>query len=337
MFFSFFSSAAGAQATGDLYDYLVQDVCVDSGGGVVAGDPANCAHHRDIAINEYSPYIVTDFDSANGATYSATNSFPVRGTDGFVRVLVSKSLIGGFTPSFQFSFNEARDGFDLIDLSYSAYASFIRTSDGGCFDQIWSRSANYSSVAQRAGGWVLFPYNPAPAYWAQSTAISNSTYHVQLTPNRPGCSNGSSTARTYWNAPAPYQFETGKWLTAIRSDHFAATNLSQQNNALERYYFTREYGYTRWEAWVPRGRCYQERGASAPICHPEQADYPLRSRCNVMNVSSTGYAGLDIWGGQYWVRTDCRDQTNYIALATPVRMLTPSMANTNGISDIAGQ
>ncbi|MDF0545500.1 hypothetical protein PX699_24370 [Sphingobium sp. H39-3-25] len=327
-------SPAHAQAHPELYDYLTQDVCLNSSGAVVAGDPATCPNRRNIGLYENSPYIVTDFDSVTGATYSATNSFPVLGTDGYTRIMVSKNLQGGFNSNFQFSFSEARDGYDLIDVTFTTSASFIRTSDGGCYDQIWSRSASYSTPGARAGGWRLFPLPSAPSSWPQTNSATHATYHIQLTPNRPGCVSGSSIGRTYWNAPAQYQFETGKLLTAIRSDHFAAENLSQQNNALERYYFTKEYGYTRWEAWIPRSRCYQERGTTAPICHPESTNYPLQSRCKVMNVSSTGHPGLDRWGNQDWVRVDCRDQTNYVALNTPQIMLDTVMAQTNGVVDI---
>lgn len=329
------NTAAVAQSSSELYDYLVQDVCVDSSNNVISGDPLSCSVHRNINIGEPSPYIVTDFDkSNNNMTYSATNSIPVQGADGNTKVLISKSLAQNFNPGFAFSFQEYRDGYDLIDISNSSYASYVRTSDGGCYDQIWSRTGSAANMASRAGGWILFPYANAPSAWPSSSSVNVKTYHVQLTPNRPGCTNGSSTGVTYWNNPNPFRFETNKVMTAIRSVHFASTQLGQSNNAMEKYYYTKEYGYTRWEAWIPQSRCFSERGSSAAACHPESSSYPLNGRCSVLNTNSSPYPGLDTFGNQNWVMVDCRDQTNYISLSNPQIMLDDQMAQINGIVDI---
>jgi len=329
-------SPARAGANAELLDYLIQDVCVNASDIAIAGDPASCGSRRNIRIGEPSPYIVTDFDRGNNnATYFAMNSFPVLGMDGTVKVMHAKSGQGNFTANYAFNFDVARDGYDFTDTTNSGYASFVRTSDGGCYDQIWSRNGSAASMIDRAGGWILFAFAGLPSNWAQTNIAHPTTYHVQLTPNRPGCQNGHSTGTTYWNAPAAYQFETYKVLTAIRSDHFANDTLSQSGNALERYYFTKEYGFTRWEAWMPQSRCFSERGSGDPSCHPENAAaYPLQGRCSIMNTSSTGIPGLDAWGGQYWVRVDCRDQTNYIAINTPMIMLDNVMAQNDGYVDI---
>ncbi|WDD91629.1 hypothetical protein Bsp3421_001565 [Burkholderia sp. FERM BP-3421] len=320
-------SAAHAGATRELRDYLIQDVCVDADDNPIAGDPASCPSHRDMRVGERSPYLLTDFDHNSGAAYQSTNSIPVLGADGTTKVLVMKNLQGGFDSRFRFSFSEVRDGYDLIDLDNSSYASFIRTSDPGCRDQIWSRTGGAGSIAERAGGWILFPFQGPPSGWPPSSSIYHPTYHIQVTQPAPaGCGDGNSTGVTYWNGPGAYQFESGKVMTAIRSDHFAATTLSQRNNALERYFFTKEYGMTRWEAWIPRSRCYAERGAQDPSCHPETDNEPLRARCKVLNVSGTGHAGLDRWGDQDWVRVDCRDASRYVALDTPQYLLDDQIA-----------
>ena len=327
-----------AQGGEELIDYLTQDVCIDSAGNAIAGDPANCGAHRNINIGEHSPYILTDVDhNNNGATYFAFNSIPVHATDNTLKILISKSGQGNFDSSYTYNFDAARDGYDLIDQTFNSYASIIRTSDGGCYDQIWSHDGSAASVADRAGGWILFPYAGAPSSWSPSNFADVTTYHVQITQglSNPACVNGNSAGVTFWNAPASYTFETGKTLTAIKELHFAAADLSQQNNALELYYFTKEYGATRWEAWQPQSLCFSQNGNDAPICHPENAaTYPLQGRCSVLDVSSTGVPGIDTWGGQNWIRYDCRDLTNYIALNTPQLMLDNTMAQNDGIVDI---
>jgi len=73
----------------------------------------------------------------------------------------------------------------------------------------------------------------------------------RLSPDRPAsCAavsqDSSGSTRGVWNPPALTTFEHApKPLFAIVTYHFAAKDLSQTNNALERYYFTREYGFTR--------------------------------------------------------------------------------------------
>lgn len=346
-------SVVQAQTSDELYDYLVQDVCTDAAGNIVANDPANaalCQNRRNILLGEKSPYILTDRyflgsnDPKNGATYQAINSIPVRATDGTIKIFYPKIIQGPFSSSYQFtSFVESRDGLDLADITNSNYVSFIRTSDGTCYDQIWSKSYNYASPVQRAGGWIIFPYAGIPSSWAPINSVNVATYHVQLTPNRPNCANGNSTGVTYWNSPFYYQYNSGKILNTLVSAHYASTNLSSTNNALERYFFTKEYGFTKWEAWVPQTRCINENMNNGQIakCYPGVANYlaveiarDVAGRCNNFGTPETGESSVAQWGYQNWVRIDCRDLTNFIALDTPIRLLTSDMANTNGVVDI---
>lgn len=361
---------AQSRASAELYDYLVQDVCLDDAGEVVKGDPAKCTSKRNIQLGEPSPYIVTDWDTATRVSYAAWNSIPVRGEDGNTRVIVSKSLLGKYDANYTFTYNEAVDGYDLIDLNYSSYASIIRTSDGGCLDQVFaprlarnlargtrfnrrrafSRSLLNSPKA-RAGGWILFPFAAVPSEWPQTNSHIHRNTRTPLQ-SESGCNAGGKVGVTFWNAPAPYTFEGNedgvrKTLTAIRSDHFGSRNLSSGGNALERFYFTREYGMTRWEAWIPRSRCVRETnrvpaGQLRSTCFPEVEDRApaagpqlnLRVRCKDMNVSSTGHPDVERWGDQDWVRVDCRDMTRYVELSKPVLMLDRRMAQINGVDDI---
>lgn len=316
----------------ELLNYLISDVCLNSAGEVVAGDPFTCVNRRNLQIGENIPYIVTDLNTAsNNTNYQAMVSQPFVGTDGHLKIVNFKSLKGPHKANYLFQFNVQRDGFDLIDVSNSGYASFIRTSDPGCYDQLWSPSSNVSSIATRAGGWLLFPLNIPTV----SGNVLNTTFNTPLSPSRPAsCQGGNSSGVTAWDPPQLYTFETRKVMKALKSYHFAASNLAQSNNALELYYFTKEYGFTRWEAWIPQSRCFAERGSENPACHPDWSLNALRGRCSVMNVSATGQPGIDLWGGQTWVRVDCRDQTNYIALTTPQIFMDRVVAQNNGVVDL---
>jgi hypothetical protein len=299
-------------------NYAIQDVCVDSQDRVIAGDPATCALKRDVRIGEKIPYILTDYDFVWGVNYQAVSSFPVVGADNTVKVMVSKNNKTRHDFNFVFDYQEARDGYDLIDLSGSILA-FIRTSDGGCFDQKISMNRTV-----RNQGWQIFPQNMSSGSNVHNTTIE------RLTPYRPAncAAISSGTAYDVWNAPVPVAFESGKVLTAQVNYHFAAQNLSAVENALERYYFTKEYGFTKWEAWIPKARCFRDKGAGNPECEPKtNPNHFMRGRCNPATSE-------DIWGGQVWVRLDCRDTTFYQAIATPAIQLSPLMGTMNGLIDV---
>ncbi len=314
-------------ASGDqALDFVIGDVCVDQNNHVIAGDPAVCASHRNIQIGEKFPYLVSDFDTTNGQRYQANFSYPVPGVDGTLKVMTAKNLQGPLDSSFQFRFDPSRDGYDLMETT-SGNFSFIRTSDGGCYDQAWQ-----SNLTQLSGGWILFQPN------AGSGSSSHPRWHVELTDSAPaGCAtNFADHVLDVWNAPAPVTFESKKTLSSIVTYDFYSDQLSAKNTGMERYYFTREYGFTRWEAWIPLSRCQDPNFAGSPaatgqgvLCDPNNPANPISHRCSNSNIS-----GLDSWGGQTWVRVDCRDTTNYLALNQPVIPLDGSMAQSTHRVDI---
>lgn len=321
------------RADPELLDYLIQDVCLDARGQPAPGDPALCARRRNLQVGEPTPYLVRDFDAAipGHLGYQASTSFPVRGADGGAMVMVVKNLASGFAPDFKFEFSPARDSFDLIDVSHGHFASVIRTSDGGCFDQAFTGVERPRGLADRSGGWILFPLDSAPSHWPAQSIREGRTWKLQLTRDVGACANSTALGLTRWTAPATVTFETGRKLKAIRSDHFASTRLGDANNALERFYFTREYGFSRWEAWLPLERCQADLRDGR--CKAGRADYALLSRCAELDRAAKQTPGLMRLGGQDWVRVDCRDQTRYTPLARPQLML-GSLARQNGLVDL---
>lgn len=327
------SSPRAQPAGSEILDYLIQDVCVDTRGRAVAGDPATCGSHRDLKLGERLPYLVTDFDRRHGISLGSMSSIPVRGSDGKLMVLVTKDLNGRYTPDFNFSYSRDRVAFDLIDLSHSSYASIVRTFDGGCFDQLLARNGRAARMADRAGGWILVPLSPAPSRWTRDGSLRLTTWRRQLDAARPQCASNHATGITRWARPFVYTFESGKRLRALRSDHFASAELRQPENSFERFYLTREYGTTRWESWWTVAYCRKTLGAGSPRCG-QSRDNALQSRCSVLRLPSNPVAGIESWGGQPWVRMDCRDSTRYVALNKPQLPLGPEMGRGHGVVDI---
>ena len=325
--------AAQGSPSAEALDYLIQDVCIDSAGKAVSGDPASCPRHRNLRTGERLPFAVTDYDRQARISYGSMSSIPVRSTGGRQMILVTKSLKGRYSPDYAFDFSRARDAFDLIDVSHSRFASIVRTFDGGCFDQILSRDGQYRKMESRAGGWVLFPLSPPPSEWPLRSSARVTTYRTQLTKAGPQCASNHATGLTAWSRPTPLTFETGKVLSAIRSDHFAAENLGQPLNSFERFYFTREYGMSRWESWWTVAHCRRTLGAGSPRCGQSPAN-GLRSRCSVLRLPDNEVAGIEQHGGQDWVRMDCRDSTRYVALRRPQLPPSPDIARGAGLVDI---
>lgn len=327
-------TSRGIQQQSEVLDYLIQNVCVDASLEPVAGDPASCPRHRDLEVGEALPYVVTDFDQSIGRSLSFMSSVPALGTDGKLKIVVVKSLEGGYNPDYSFTFKPERDAFDLIDVSHSAYASIIRTFDGGCFDQIFARSGGRRDLGGRAGGWVLFPLAPAPSAWGSNGSLRLTTFRMQVTPAGPRCADNQGSGVTSWAGPQTLRFESGKSLTAIRSDHFAAADITQPENSFERFILTREYGMTRWESWWTRAHCVKTLGEESTRCRPEAPSAPLRVRCGAMTLPGNPVPGLERRGGQDWIRMDCRDTTRYVPLKRPQLPLSPEIARGGGLVDI---
>ncbi len=305
---------------GDYLDFLISDVCVDANDVPVSGDPYTCATHRNIRIGERLPYIVTDLDQGLNIRYQMLSSIPVVGTDEKLKILVTKNGHGNLGPNFRYNLNGAV-AYDLIDPN-STVASIIRTYDGGCFDQLI-----YHDDTKRQGGWPLFSQGLFDGSFRHSILMRRIQPSLPATCPRIGRSVGDTLS--VWNRPVSVRFESGKTMNSIVTYHFGHYSLGRVNNALERFYFTKEYGFTRWEAWIPKQKCLDE-GGDLSRCDPLASNNSLRQRCN----PTSPIPGVDSWGGKEWVRVDCRDSTFEVILTKPFIHVDFTQATTNGVKDI---
>ncbi|WP_198045922.1 hypothetical protein [Novosphingobium aquimarinum] len=285
------NDAPAAKSRSPLADFLIQNVCVDEAGATTGEDPASCLRSRDLQSGEVPPFLLTDYDKAYGGTrYQAVTSVPT--PEG--RVRVSKHMGDDLAAEF----DPASDGYDIIEQDGN-YVSFIATYDQQCGEQRLSGAGSDD-------GWLLFPNRPLGEAGSRRQDMT-----VERIDARAACPSGERMSRVggkqivaYWEAPHTVSFESGKTLTTIVSEHHAHHDLSQSNNAIERFYFTREYGLSRWEAWIPKSRCIEERGQGDPLrmCDPDDPENFLRGRCAPDD-------GTAMRGGQQWIRIDCRDTT----------------------------
>lgn len=288
------SNAPTAEPRSPLDEFLIQNVCLDEADAVTAEDPANCARSRNLRFDEVPPYLLTDYDKAHGGKrYQAVTSVTL--PDG--RVRVSKHMGNDLAAAF----DPTSDGYDIIELQ-GDYVSFVATYDQQCGEQRFSGAGS-------GDGWLLFP-SRAPAH----PGSRRQDMIVERRDPPPACPSRQSVSRAggrqivaHWTAPQSFRFESGKALTTIVSEHRAHHDLSRPENAIERFYFTREYGVSRWEAWVPKNRCLAERGQGDPLrmCDPDDPENFLRGRCGSEDGTATR-------GGQQWIRIDCRDTTFHL-------------------------
>lgn len=287
-------SPAVAPSRSPLADFLIQNVCLDEAGRVTSQDPASCTRSRNLRLGETPPYFLTDLDAAqDGKRYQAISSVPLPNS----QVKIEKRMGEGTIASFDL----ARGGYDVIEQQ-GEYVSFVKTYDQQCGEQ-------HLSGAGEGDGWLLFP-NRAQIR-AGSRRQDMTLTRSEVLPTCPTSERVSRVTRKQiaarWTAPHPFKFESGKVLTTIMSEHHAHHDLSRRNNAIETFYFTREYGLSRWEASIPEQRCLQERPKSDPLrmCYPDDPANFLRGRCQPGEARA-------IRGGQQWIRVDCRDTTFHL-------------------------
>ncbi len=290
-----FRAGASSQAQHAL-DFLIQDVCVDAQDQPVPGDPATCPRHRDLRPLERTPFLRTDNEA--GKAYQAITSHPVRSPYPGQRIprIAATKEFGGDDPSTAFrDFDRClpgickppfRDGYDILEAD-GEFVSITGTSDPGINNQVFWNSActgGMENPANHEDSWLSFPTrileNPKGARLAR-LKINQGT----------GCPWFFNPAWTEWQRlPEPFVFTSGKALEAIRSDHFGGRSPARADH-IERFYFTRTYGFTRWERW--------ERGNVTVKAHG----------CNDATTLERD--------GVIYRRTDCRDTTHVIQQAVP--------------------
>jgi hypothetical protein len=283
-------------APADPFAFITQEVCVDGQDRPVTGDPVHCADKRRLRVGEAIPYRRVD-----AGNWQAFFAYPVQSPGGQPRAMVAK-VFGGNDSSGSYGDLGVRSGYDLLEID-EGLVSGIRTSDQGAGDQIFWRTADCA----RTNGWIFFPVGLKPGEHGER----RSTLKITKGPSI-ACPwlflRSIAPDYTVWDRPAePVRYTSGKLLDSIVSMHFAygdPADPAHDNDSMEKFYFTKPYGYTRWEAWeTPEGcrkRALRNGKDPAETCRP----YPVE-RCNGANTAT--------YFGKLYLRLDCRDVSFYVA------------------------
>jgi hypothetical protein len=306
-----------------IRDFLVQNVCLDAAGAVLIGrnpldGEASCPRQRDLLPGERLPYHKHDHPSPDDRAaaplgYQRHDSYPVE-TKGLGAVVEHSFDFG--TGGRRFGvFDRGSDGGDvaIISLDTSAGAvSFGATEDGGGF-ALWVGECR-GEVRPRALGrsWLLVEFDPSrprPLH-GQTVARLNAVRFDAGWGGRAKCPARLDAALTTWRvASFAYRSEPGQrppvTLISLISEHYGGPDRDTADH-VERFYFTRELGGTRWERWQnARGN---RRHGAAEIAR-EAASFAATRRCGPAEPPA---------GNTPMVLIDCREWTRIVAPADPV-------------------
>jgi hypothetical protein len=306
-------------------DFMIQNVCLDAAGSVRIGSSpldgeAACPHQRDLLPGERLPYHKHDHPSpAERQTqpegYQRHDSFPVA-TQGLGTVVEHSFDFGDSGRQFG-RFDRGSDGGDVAvigdgispDISPGispGAVSLAATEDAGGFALWIGECRGDVSPAALAHSWLILEFDPTRAepMHGQTVARLNA-----VRGNGTQCPARLNSALTRWHvAPFTYRAAPGQGapvtLTTLISDHYGGADRDTADH-VERFYFTRELGGTRWERWQ-NARGNRQFGAAEIATRA--AWFAGTGRCGAAEPPA---------GNAPMVLVDCREWTRIVSSADP--------------------
>jgi hypothetical protein len=293
---------AAAQQNDPLLPFMVQSACLDAAGATIPGrlpfEPG-CTRTRPLSAEDPLPYRKHDWparaqEAALPMGYQASNSLSgtLLGRPAVLQVLD----FGGGNRAF--GRRDPGDGGQVVVLE-GRIAGAVMTEDGRSGVH-WFQSPACAPGAP-APGWLLAVL-PLQGEWQQQvTRIARGT-----TPDR--CPAAYVPSLTRWRAARitlPWrEASTGARSTvpveSLVSEHYSHASVAASNH-LERMWFVRHLGLTRWERWenIATSRLPDRERRAALVAGS--------GRCPDIAFSDPPAAG--------WQMVDCRTWTNMVRAA----------------------
>lgn len=275
------SSCQGKTTINDAYDFMVMDVCTDANGITISGSPFNCPKHRNVMATELSkiPYHPNQIGVA-GKSISRRYMFPIKdfGTD---QNGIKYPLIIGWTQHTENPFfSNPNDNLSFMTIM-DGYASDAG-STGGQYLSInlgadYVKEPNkYEGLGRFSRSWLFFDIELAslksPMLLTAQSAQSELDQYLRYTTSSEQLMAvdradfdglihpDSKKLKSYLSLQVRKRFSfgsemrvTAKQVDTIIENKYSSTNSAGTSpgdaRAMERVYFTRELGETRWEAW----------------------------------------------------------------------------------------
>ncbi len=293
-----------------LRDFMIQNACLDRAGVVLEGlSPVDgdrrCVAQRDLRPGENLPYHKHDHPARNGQTpglrgYQRHDSFPVE-TAAF-GIVVEHSFDFGGSERRKFGVFDGGngDGGDITLLS-PGEVSFAATEDGGAGFQLFVGPDCQGDVnaAALSDSWLIARADPPRSASPHGQAIAH--LNDLKEGRQESCPTRLDAAFTRWYVrPVRYRAADGQGapftLTTLISEHYGGGEPGSADH-VERFYFTRELGSTRWERWQNLSSS-RALGGDQPA--KTASDLAISGRCSKADIPS---------GGAPLVMVDCREWT----------------------------
>jgi hypothetical protein len=257
------AAGGGLVATPALVrDLMIQNVCLDAAGKVIEGmspigPGTGCTRQRDLLPGERLPYHKDDRPAvadraAAPEGYQRHDSFPVMTAD-FGEVVEDSFDFGeGLERRFGVFDEGLGDGGDIVLLAPGA-VSIAATEDAGAGFQLFAGAdcRGHVGPAALARSWILALYQTGAPLQGEMVA--------RLKDLRAGdqqsCPARLNAAYTRWQV-MPVRYDAGVTLLTLVSDHYGGKRPDRASH-VERFYFTRELGATRWERWQDPERTHE--------------------------------------------------------------------------------
>ncbi|MCI4677314.1 hypothetical protein K9U39_00045 [Rhodoblastus acidophilus] len=267
-------------------EWLVKSVCADDANEPVAADPyfvcPSGTHRKKISVGDPLPY-----HNINQTRNEESDSFVLvdkKGAPLYVRDF-------DWGPKFNTFFNNT-DGYDVYSIA-NGWISIAATKAGDAAGVTF-----FGANCTIGNGWLSFPENDFLRGGITTSAIAG-VYWEQKGQTFPGaCTQVTNRTTTQWELKKDVTFggvrkNPRKTMDALISYHdFNTTPEFLQHGHMEVYYFTQQYGLTRWEFWTPaaQGR-------------------PVTSNCLAPDVVQYRDVDFNI--------ADCQDFSNVVLSKTP--------------------
>jgi hypothetical protein len=337
----------------NILDYMIMDVCLDDQGAVIVGmSPADkaCVSHRDIKEGDPIPYHLVGVGPATPCGQRVVLRDNVPWTHGDVTRVVGAVSI-------------QKDSCDKESPLIPAYYSVRWTDSQYAFIMgTWSRGPDGGKISGGATPACADHPESSIRYFrnwvlSQTSSIANGDVgHAVFTKKgafqglaRPGTPCPADYPARYlalWSR-GDFTFSSGQRLNAIVSHPYSQANETGTSpgngRQMERTYWTREFGQSRWENWKREDFVNKHVGKSAQ----ELADdffvngvcsRPFEIAGNVtdgMNISPVEeHNGIysqvvtDIKNGEHhrWIMVGCQDTTAAVPALSPKGDMYPSTA-----------
>lgn len=309
----------------DITDFLVQDVCVDANDVALPLDPTTCESHglksRNLKIGEDLPYskFTRVIRKEKLIPVSMQDSYPFWADSG-VRIMRTMNGAGTMKATRDF---EVGDGYDILEGD-TEFTSIIGTRDPVTTDAnfVW-----FGEGCKKDDSWGLFPNNIL-----ETLKMGETSSHIFKLIGGTKCdpNGGFNESFTYYGR-VMMRYTNNKVLETLKAYHFSHNNPSI-NQALEVFYHTRAYGFTRWEAWKTKEECVRVMrevyGKPDPeaACTPEAID--LRAQ---EGQTCNGPSQRELFGVKYY-RTACSDNSHLMFDKKPVHPFSTPLTKTFALS-----